>query len=277
MSLPSSCRGCGRGRAAPRRATPWWRTTTRCGRGSSTAVAGVVRDAIVPVLDGPTSAADARLDLDARSAAAGGRCATAPTPPLFLAVHHLVIDGVSWRILLEDLEKAYHGEALDPVGTPFRQWAHRLAAHVESGAFDDALAPLAQPAQPAPTASGTAAQLSLCGSTSETDVALLHQVPGVYRTQVNDVLLSALAGAADGPGDALIVLEGHGREEIVDGADLSRTVGWFTTQFPVVLDFPDGDWGAVLKSVKEQLRAVPHRACATRRCATSSRAISAGQ
>ncbi|PZS13454.1 MAG: hypothetical protein DLM60_20680, partial [Pseudonocardiales bacterium] len=57
----------------------------------------------------------------------------------------------------------------------------------------------------------------------------------------------------------LVALEGHGREEIFDGVDLSRTVGWFTTQFPVALVVPSSGWGEVLKSVKEQLRGIPHR------------------
>jgi non-ribosomal peptide synthetase component F len=88
-------------------------------------------------------------------------------------------------------------------------------------------------------------------------------VPAAYRTQVNDVLLAALGRVLarwTGRGRVLVDLEGHGREEILDGIDLSRTVGWFTTLFPVALDVPeDPDWGTTLKSVKEQLRAVPRR------------------
>ncbi|MGH4002452.1 MAG: condensation domain-containing protein, partial [Pseudonocardiaceae bacterium] len=93
--------------------------------------------------------------------------------------------------------------------------------------------------------------------------ALLHRVPGVYRTQINDVLLSALGrvlSAWTSRNQVLVAVEGHGREEILDGVDLSRTVGWFTSQFPVALTMPAGsDWRAVLTSVKEQLRAIPHR------------------
>ncbi|GLZ28595.1 hypothetical protein Lesp02_07850 [Lentzea sp. NBRC 105346] len=185
---------------------------------------------------------------------------TSPTPRLFLAVHHLVIDGVSWRILLEDLEKAYQGEELDPIGTPFTQWAHRLTAHVQSGAFADAL-PHWNAVKATITAS-SAAKVAITAPrrrfTVELDEGttgkLLHDVPGVYRTQVNDVLLAALAKTVS----PHITLEGHGREDVVD-ADLSRTVGWFTTQFPVALNVPDGDWGTILKSVKEQLRAIPHK------------------
>ncbi len=95
----------------------------------------------------------------------------------------------------------------------------------------------------------------------ETD-ALLHRVPGVYRTQINDVLLSALGRALaawTGRDRVLIALEGHGREEILPGMELSRTVGWFTSLFPVVLNVAPTGWSELLKSVKEQLRAIPNR------------------
>ncbi|MCP3804373.1 non-ribosomal peptide synthase/polyketide synthase [Allokutzneria sp. A3M-2-11 16] len=190
-------------------------------------------------------------------------------PKLFLTVHHFAMDGVSWRILLSDLETAYHRRELEPVGTSFGQWSHALTAHVESGALDDDLAywtslptntglPVDREGA---NSAGSTQSVSLRLTKTETD-ALLHQVPGVYRTQVNDVLLSALGRALSswtGEGTVSVALEGHGREEIVDGVDLSRTIGWFTTQFPVALSMPAEDWGTVLKSVKEQLRAVPHR------------------
>jgi non-ribosomal peptide synthase protein (TIGR01720 family) len=93
--------------------------------------------------------------------------------------------------------------------------------------------------------------------------ALLQDVPGVYRTQVNDVLLAALGrvlGRWTGRGRVLVDLEGHGREDLFEGVDLSRTVGWFTTMFPVALEASeDAELGGLLKSVKEQLRAVPGR------------------
>ncbi|ANZ40483.1 hypothetical protein BBK82_35190 [Lentzea guizhouensis] len=195
---------------------------------------------------------------------------------LSLVVHHLVVDGVSWRILLGDLETAYRqalaGEriVLDPVGTRFTQWAHRLAGHVRSGAFDAELphwtAALAVPGdvpvdRDGPNTADSTRVISVRLDREHTD-ALLHRVPDVYRTQVNDVLLSALGRALSGwtgRDRVAVTMEGHGREDVLDGADISRTVGWFTTQYPVALTVPAGDWGAVLKSVKEQLRAVPGR------------------
>ncbi|MGH3780153.1 MAG: condensation domain-containing protein, partial [Pseudonocardiaceae bacterium] len=199
-------------------------------------------------------------------------------PRLFLTIHHLVTDGVSWRILFEDLERAYrqicagHPVEPEPTGTSFRQWAHRLAEHVSCGGLDDDLAYwTAVPATAAADLPVDRAGSNTVGSCSAVSVrlgrddtdALLHQVPGVYRTLVNDVLLAALGRVLSrwtGRESVLVDLEGHGREEILPGVDLSRTVGWFTTMFPVALEVSTiSSWDEVLKSVKEQLRAVPHR------------------
>ncbi|MET9265068.1 non-ribosomal peptide synthase/polyketide synthase [Amycolatopsis sp. NPDC004079] len=181
---------------------------------------------------------------------------------LLLAAHHLVIDGVSWRILLEDLEAAYRGEDLEPKTTSFLAWSRRLADHAEAGGFDDELAhwqslPPVIPADPGVIADTREVTVRL---TAEETRALLQDVPEVYRTQVNDVLLAALGRVLrDWTGAVPVIdLEGHGREDLFEGIDLSRTVGWFTSMFPVALDVPD-DWGRALKAVKEQLRAVPRR------------------
>ncbi|MGH3669991.1 MAG: amino acid adenylation domain-containing protein, partial [Pseudonocardiaceae bacterium] len=203
-------------------------------------------------------------------------------PSLMIAIHHLAVDGVSWRILLGDLETAYHqarsGTApvvLEPASNSAAHWAHRLAAHVHLGGLDDDLAywsTVPREALPGLPRSRTGANTA--GSIRSVSVrlgredtaALLHRIPGVYRTQINDVLLSALGRVLSrwtGRERVLIALEGHCREDILEGVDLSRSVGWFTTQFPVALTLPTGphgaDWGLVLTSIKEQLRAVPHR------------------
>ncbi|MFC9250816.1 amino acid adenylation domain-containing protein [Amycolatopsis thailandensis] len=181
---------------------------------------------------------------------------------LTLAAHHLVVDGVSWRILLEDLETAYRGGELGPKTTSFLAWAERLAEHAAAGGFDDELAhwrgiPPSPAAEPATIADLGEVTVRL---TAEETRALLQDVPEVYRTQVNDVLLTALGRVLrDWTGQTPVIdLEGHGREELFEDVDLSRTVGWFTSMFPVALDVPQ-DWGAALKSVKEQLRALPRR------------------
>ncbi|WP_206795720.1 non-ribosomal peptide synthase/polyketide synthase [Amycolatopsis sp. MtRt-6] len=221
----------------------------------------------------------AGLDLTTGTLAGAALLLRGTRPPLlFLAVHHVVTDGVSLRLLLGDLETAY-GQVVAGVpvrlaatATPFTRWAHLLEQHVRGGGFDDDLDHWTRVARRVPAAlaadhagagtTGSTRTLTVTLGAEDTD-ALLHRVPALYRTQVNDVLLSALGRAlADRTGDegVLIALEGHGREDVLDGVDLSRTVGWFTTQFPVALDLPpSGDWGATLKAVKEQLRAVPRR------------------
>ena len=198
---------------------------------------------------------------------------------LLIVLHHLATDGVSWRILLEDLQRAYaqaeSGREIElaPATTSFKRWAELLARHAESGAVDDEadywlgqsarrVEPLRADHSGGDDTVATLANVSVSLSEEETR-ALLHDAPAAYHTQINDILLTALALAVNEHtgGTALCLdLEGHGREEIMEGVDLSRTVGWFTTVFPVVLDL-DGarDEGEALMRVKEQLRAIPNR------------------
>ncbi|MEV6977382.1 amino acid adenylation domain-containing protein [Kitasatospora sp. NPDC093806] len=199
---------------------------------------------------------------------------------LLVVIHHLVVDAVSWRILLDDLERGYR-QALAgrPVELParttsFRDWSARLTAHTAAGGFAAEAAHWAAVAETARTVDPLPVDTDLKGGNtvaSQRTVtvaldagrtgALLRDVPAAYRTRINDVLLGALwRTLADWTGrdTALVALEGHGREDLFADVDLSRTVGWFTTLFPVVLTAdPGAGWGEVLKSVKEQLRAVP--------------------
>ncbi|MDQ3824966.1 MAG: condensation domain-containing protein, partial [Actinomycetota bacterium] len=199
-------------------------------------------------------------------------------PQLFLTIHHLVVDGVSWRILLDDLETTYHqirsGQPINlgPKTTTYQTWATLLDQQVRSGGFNDDLpywteafgrAAVELPTDRiGPNTVDAVRALAVRLGRDDTD-ALLRQVAGAYRTQVNDVLLSALGRVLSrwtGRDNVLIGLEGHGREDLFDDVDISRTIGWFTTEFPVALTLPTGsDWGDTLKSVKEQLRAVPRR------------------
>ncbi len=195
-------------------------------------------------------------------------------PCLFLAAHHLVVDGVSWRIMLDDLETVYHqlarGEPvrLGPKTTSFRDWAHRLAEHVAAGGLDHevehwvkTLEGQAPPQESTPRPHRT---LAVALSAEDTDT-LVRTAPTAFRTRINEVLLTALGWAlsrVSGCDRVSVDLEGHGREEIIAGVDLSRTVGWFTTIYPVVLELPDRasgspDWPALVKSVRRQVRAVP--------------------
>ncbi|WP_312877595.1 non-ribosomal peptide synthetase [Lentzea indica] len=199
--------------------------------------------------------------------------ATMAGDELRLSAHHLVVDGVSWRILMEDLATAYgqavHGEPVDlgPKTTSFHDWAHRLTEHVTAGGFDDEIdywrSVTGQTGLPVDHHGAndlnSARSISVVLGPEETR-ALLQDVPGVYRTQINDVLLAALGRVVcrwTGHDRVLVDLEGHGREDVFDGIDLSRTVGWFTTMFPIALGTTD-EWATTLKSTKEQLRAAPH-------------------
>ncbi|MET0403433.1 MAG: amino acid adenylation domain-containing protein, partial [Cystobacter sp.] len=198
---------------------------------------------------------------------------------LLLVAHHLVVDGVSWRILLEDLLGAYQRLAagaapeLPPKTTSFQAWSRGLAEHVQSGALaserDEWLArPWSRvtrlPVDPAggDNTEGRVRSVS-AGLTAEETRALLQDVPRAYHTQINDVLLTALARSVGGwTGNALVLVdvEGHGREELLSGLDVSRTVGWLTTYFPALLDLGASPGpGDALRAVKEQLRAVPSK------------------
>ncbi|MEO5729911.1 MAG: condensation domain-containing protein, partial [Byssovorax sp.] len=204
-----------------------------------------------------------------------------PTRPsrLLLIIHHLAVDGVSWRILLEDLWTAYgqrrraEATALPPKTTSFKRWAEELAEHARSPSILDESGYWLDPARAAAHAvpvdhrrgenDERSVRAVVASLSAEETESLLRDVPEAYRTQINDVLLTALAqvlGGWTGTPGARVDLEGHGREEIFEDADLTRTVGWFTAVFPVVLDLPASvSPGEALKSVKEQLRALPGR------------------
>ncbi|HKH46212.1 MAG TPA: amino acid adenylation domain-containing protein, partial [Thermoanaerobaculia bacterium] len=197
---------------------------------------------------------------------------------LLLVAHHLVVDGVSWRVLLDDLERLYAGLAAGrPVGlgartTSFRRWAELLAKHARSEAVraeaEHWLALGAGAGLPVDRANGANTANTVGSARSiaveldeEETRRLLHEVPQGYRTRVDDALLAALGEALAGWTGApavLVDLEGHGREEIVDGVDLSRTVGWLTAVFPVELR-PGAEPAASLRQVKERLQGLPSR------------------
>ncbi|WP_460141186.1 non-ribosomal peptide synthase/polyketide synthase [Pseudomonas sp. S2_E01] len=196
---------------------------------------------------------------------------------LLLVIHHLVVDGVSWRILLEDLQQAYEqlqaGQALKlPAKTSSTQaWARRLQAQADSAAMQAQLgfwtaqlhgAPVDLPCdRPHGELHNRHALHVETRLDSQRTRQLLQQAPAAYRTQINDLLLTALAqviGDWTGQASTLIQLEGHGREALFDDLDLGRSVGWFTSLFPVRLT-PAADTAASIKAIKEQLRAIPDR------------------
>ncbi len=190
---------------------------------------------------------------------------------LLLIIHHLVVDGVSWRILVEDLQKACQEIDLPRKTSSFQDWARRLNSTAldrlpELDYWQSQLRltelPLDYPAQPHSNSWATVEQVTVSLSAADTNL-LLRQVPAVYHTQINDVLLTAVLQAFapwTGQRSLAIELEGHGREELFADLDLSRTVGWFTAAFPLQLDLGEvNDLGAELKTIKEQLRGIPQR------------------
>jgi non-ribosomal peptide synthase protein (TIGR01720 family) len=200
---------------------------------------------------------------------------------LLIVIHHLAVDGVSWRILLEDLARAYQqlsrGEViqLPPKTTAFRDWAKQLVEYGQSEALTTELDYWLEQSRlsiaPLPVDYLSDKQTNTVASTDQVSVALnveqtqalLQEVPQAYNTQINDILLTSLLQSFvkwTGKRSLLVDLEGHGREELFKNVDLSRTVGWFTTLFPILLELGEIDHpGEILKLVKEQLRRLPNR------------------
>ena len=188
---------------------------------------------------------------------------------LLLVIHHLVVDGVSWRVLLEDLQQALAGAALPAKTSSYKAWAEKLHAWANSPALEaergywqgvldagDSALPQDNPqgSLRIDTAAHAASTLN-----EELTSQLLKVAPAAYRTQVNDLLLTALAQVLcqwSGKPSVLVQLEGHGREDLFEDIDLSRTVGWFSSLFPVRLT-PATTAAASICAIKEQLRAVP--------------------
>ncbi len=208
-------------------------------------------------------------------------CQLANAIKLSIVIHHLAVDGVSWRILLEDLATAYQQlekaetPQLPPKTSSFKDWAEELQIYAQSpelkASLDywltrdfSALSSLPRDYQADVTANTVASAkiLSFCLTESQTR-SLLQDVPRAYNTQINDVLLTALiqtfADWTNFPA-LLLDIEGHGRENLMNSLNLSRTVGWFTSIFPVYLTLETINHpGESLKSVKEQLRQIPRR------------------
>ncbi len=201
---------------------------------------------------------------------------------LLIVAHHLIVDGVSWRILLEDIATGYEqirvGKEIHfPSKTDsFKNWAERMVKYsmseplllekdywreiestrVEPLPFDFALS--------GDTGGrfGDKGSREFCLTKTDTE-SLLTRANQAYRTEANDLLLTALARTMKrwhGGSRTLLTLEGHGREEVLEGMDISRTVGWFTSLYPVIIDLPEGkDAGCQINKIKETLRKVPNR------------------
>jgi amino acid adenylation domain-containing protein/non-ribosomal peptide synthase protein (TIGR01720 family) len=198
---------------------------------------------------------------------------------LLLVAHHLIMDGVSWGILLEELSAAYRQLQSNEVPrlpektTTFGEWAALLAESVKANGDLDreywhSLESV--PVTPLPLDEACDLTMNVVGSaeeitsslSEEATTALLQQTPRAYNTRINDLLLAALALTLKdwtGEGQILVDLEGHGREPWIENADLSRTIGWFTTLFPIRLHVAADSLEVTIKSVKEELRLTPSK------------------
>jgi non-ribosomal peptide synthase protein (TIGR01720 family) len=194
---------------------------------------------------------------------------------LLIVVHHLVVDTVSWPVLLADLASAYDAaERGAPVRLPakttsFMRWSQRLtdladapdlAAEITHWRGVERAAGSLPRDHDGPNPVASMREVSVTLDPDRTG-RLLREVPAAFRTQINDVLLSALGVAlgewCSSP-SVVVDLEGHGREDVGPDIDVSRTVGWFTTLFPVRLS-NTADPGALLRDTKEHLRSVPRK------------------
>ncbi len=209
----------------------------------------------------------------------------APDDPgqLLWVLHHLVVDGVSWRILVEDLETAYRqleegrSPALAPELTGFKLWAERLVDYAQSSELQagreywrrqfsgqQALLQKGEKGDSLLSEPNTVASRQIVRRSwdAEKTAQLMQKAGTIYKAQFNELLVTALVGAVaqvSGRPEIDLDLEGHGRELLFPEVDLSRTVGWFTNLFPVRLRLPEGDDpGERVEAVKAQLRAVPH-------------------
>jgi non-ribosomal peptide synthase protein (TIGR01720 family) len=199
---------------------------------------------------------------------------------LLVVIHHWAIDGVSWRILLEDLQQLdqqlRQGEVpqLPPKTTSFQRWADRLQTVADTGDWSAEREywqqVVQQPIKPLPVdlpsddnRQAIAAQVRLSLSPEQT-ASLLRTVPAAYNTQITEVLLWAIAHsfqAWTGESTRHFDLESHGRSaDFAEDLNFSRTVGWFTSLFPVCLTMPNSaNLGTALIAIKEQVRAIPQQ------------------
>jgi amino acid adenylation domain-containing protein/non-ribosomal peptide synthase protein (TIGR01720 family) len=196
---------------------------------------------------------------------------------VLIVAHHLIIDGVSWRILLGDFERGYEqaksgeGINLGAKTTSYKRWAERLKEEAQSKRLREEagywLLGDGKGVRRLPTDRGgvntMASSMDVITSLNEEETGwLLEKVPKTYKAQINEVLLSAVARSVSEwsrEQAVLVEIDGHGREEIVEDVDLARTVGWFTSVYPVKLEVRSESNVELLQSVMEQVRKVSRR------------------
>jgi non-ribosomal peptide synthase protein (TIGR01720 family) len=197
---------------------------------------------------------------------------------LCIFAHHLVVDAVSWRVIFDDLMNAYisfsknEEPAFPEKTTSFKDWAIMLGDYASKNGFDEETAFWKN------ELSEECGKLIVDHALGSNDIKsietvtlnlsefltghLLKDAGNAFNTDVNDILMCALMktlSSAMNSEKVMFTLEGHGRQEIIEGADVSRTAGWFTTLYPVVLTMPEGDTAKQIRYVKEKLRSIPEK------------------
>lgn len=201
---------------------------------------------------------------------------------LLISIHHLVVDGVSMRILIEDFITLFkHLEEEGPLErmelplktTSFKKWAERLYEYANSQQLLEELGywKKLEEMKFSPLSANKITRASKLKDRKQVSVELskeyttklLKEVNKAYNTDINDILLTTLGAALKdwtGKGRNCISMEGHGREAIMENVDVTRTIGWFTTVYPVVLDMENlDDISSMIMSTKEMLRQIPNK------------------
>ncbi|WKL50105.1 amino acid adenylation domain-containing protein [Flavobacterium pectinovorum] len=182
---------------------------------------------------------------------------------LYFALHHMLVDGVSWRILADDMRTLYSGKSLPQKGSSYRQWVDSVRNYSkdhpsELSYWEEQLAGMPKYESPDQDQQSYALFLELDKPLTQ---SLLHTASKAYHTEINDLLLTALAYALKGINQSDvqgITLEGHGRENIDPSIDHSHTVGWFTSMFPVRLEVKESIKESI-QFIKESLRNIPNK------------------
>ena len=204
---------------------------------------------------------------------------------LLIAIHHLMVDGISWRVIIPDLESSYQqikaGKQvkLTAKTSSYQDWGNALIKYADNKAIDDldywlkiseSIKPLKHDFDCKKDYATNMDEVQISWDKKHTD-DLLNKTQKAYNTEINDLLLSAFALALANwqkIENVSFNLEGHGREDCVSGVDITRTVGWFTSLFPVALSLPeikdinnltDLDYKACIQGIKEQLRDIPDK------------------
>ena len=195
-----------------------------------------------------------------------------------IVIHHLVVDAVSWGIILEDLEKAYEqkerGEEvrLGEKTTSYKKWAEKLKEYARSEEMKKEreyweevegreVERLPIDSEEGENSVETEEKVIEEMSEEETE-KILKRVGEVYQTEIKEVIMSGILMAVSewsGNRRVKVEMEGHGREEVIEGEDVTRTVGWFTSEYPVVMEKRSEEVGEVIKGVKEEMRRIPRR------------------